>query len=288
MLSSRALAGAMLLSLGGVLFADGLTGAGAPPKPINHVVVVVEENHPYVEIIGNLRDAPYLNSLADSSVSFSNAFAIEHPSQPNYLDLFSGGNQGVHSDACLARPLPAANLASELQGAGLSFAGYAEGLPQPGSMACFTLFGAYARKHAPWTDFADLDQARVSRPFREFPKEASGFARLPTVSFVIPNQRNDMHSGSILAADRWLRGNLGPYVAWAREHASLLIVAWDEDDTNHGNRVPLIIAGAYVRPALVSHPVSHFSVLRFIEALYGLPLLGASAGAPPIGDIWQR
>ncbi len=275
---------AVALAVGGGL---GFGEGGGGREPIKHVVVVVEENHPFVDIIGNTREAPYLNYLADTGASFTDAHAIEHPSQPNYLDLFSGGNQGVRGDGCLSRPLDAPNLASELFRADLSFVGYAEGLPAPGSMACFTLFTAYARKHAPWTDFGDLEQARVSQPFGRFPRNAEGFAELPTVSFVIPGVRTDMHSGSIRAADNWLRVHLGPYVTWAEDNASLLVVAWDEDDTHHGNRVPLIVVGAGVRPGVYGRRVDHFSVLRFIEELYGLPLLGASASAPPIGDIWR-
>jgi len=266
----------------------GSADAAGGPRHVSHVVVVVEENHPFVRIIGNTREAPYLNALADSGASFTDAHAIEHPSQPNYLDLFSGGNQGIRNDGCLGRPLDAPSLASELLHAGRSFIGYAEGLPAPGSTACLTLFGAYARKHAPWTDFANLDQESVSRPFSSFPKEAAGFERLPAVSFVIPGLGTDMHSGSILKADNWLRRNLGNYVSWAKDNASLLIVAWDEDDSSHGNRVPLIIVGAGVRPGVYGRRVDHFSVLRFIEELYGLPLLGASASAPPIGNIWDE
>ena len=68
----------------------------AVPTPA-HVVVVVEENHSYDEVIGN-SGAPYINSLATQGALFTNSYAIEHPSQPNYLDLFSGSNQGVTDD----------------------------------------------------------------------------------------------------------------------------------------------------------------------------------------------
>lgn len=274
-----------LLSILGLLAVAPARAEALPA--IRHVVVVMEENHAFDEIVGNTREAPYLNALASSGASFTDARAIEHPSQPNYLDLFSGGNRGVRSDGCLARQLVAPNLASELLGAGLTFVGYAEGLPAPGSLACFTLFGGYARKHAPWTDFAGLDQRVISQPFSRFPRGPADFDDLPTVAFVIPNQWDDMHSGSIATADRWIEEKLGSYVEWARAHASLLIIAWDEDDGRHGNRVPLIIAGAGVRPGDYGRLVTHFSVLRLVETLFGLPLLGASATAPPIGDIWQ-
>ncbi|MGH8048191.1 MAG: acid phosphatase, partial [Chthoniobacterales bacterium] len=66
--------------------------SGALPA-FDHIVVVIEENHRDTDIIGSV-EAPYINALALHGALFTNSFAIEHPSQPNYLDLFSGSNQG--------------------------------------------------------------------------------------------------------------------------------------------------------------------------------------------------
>src|SRR5438445_12766885 len=63
------------------------------PTP-SHVVIVIEENHSFADIIGS-PSAPYINSLAQQGALMTQSFAVEHPSQPNYLDLFSGSNQGV-------------------------------------------------------------------------------------------------------------------------------------------------------------------------------------------------
>src|SRR5437879_4998290 len=69
----------------------------AVPMP-DHVVIVIEENHLFSEIIGNTAQAPYINSLAQQGASMSNHSGITHPSQPNYLALFSGSTQGVTDD----------------------------------------------------------------------------------------------------------------------------------------------------------------------------------------------
>ena len=50
----------------------------------DHIVVVVEENHAYNEIVGNAQ-APYLNSLASGGALLTNYHAVAHPSEPNYL-----------------------------------------------------------------------------------------------------------------------------------------------------------------------------------------------------------
>lgn len=116
------------------------------PKP-DHVVIVVEENHSYSEIIGS-PSAPYINSLAQSGALFTDSHATAHPSQPNYLELFSGSNQGVTNDSC-PHSFATESEASQLIAAGKSFVGYSEGLPGEGSLVCTS--GKYARKHAPWT-----------------------------------------------------------------------------------------------------------------------------------------
>src|SRR5947209_2312857 len=70
----------------------------AAPPHYEHVVVVMEENHADSSIVGDRVNAPYLNSLIDGGVLVGSTFAIQHPSQPNYLHLFSGSNQGVNDD----------------------------------------------------------------------------------------------------------------------------------------------------------------------------------------------
>src|SRR5262249_48592684 len=95
------------------------------PTP-DHVVMGIEENHAYSQIIG-ASTAPYINSLAQQGALFTQSFAITHPSQPNYLDIFSGSNQGVTSDTCLTSLKTAANLGSELIAAHDTYAGYSEG-----------------------------------------------------------------------------------------------------------------------------------------------------------------
>jgi phosphatidylinositol-3-phosphatase len=251
----------------------------AVPRP-QHTVVVVFENHPYSDIIGAHR-AGYINSLARKGALFTASFAVSHPSEPNYLALFSGSTHGITSDQC-PTSLHAPNLASDLAATGFSFAGYSEGLPAPGSFACQA--GEYARKHVPWTDFSNI-QAAANQPFSQF--AAGGYARLPTVSFVIPNLCHDMHDCSVATGDAWLRAHLRGYVSWAMTHDSLLIVTWDEDDGFHSNHIATIFIGPQVRPGRYRTPISHYNVLKTIEQAYGLPYRGQAATHYPITSVWR-
>jgi hypothetical protein len=251
------------------------------PSPA-HTVVVVMENHAYSEVIGNSA-APFLNQLAREGAVFTHSYAITHPSEPNYLALFSGSTHGVTDDSCPIA-LTAPNLASELIAAGKTFAGYSEDLPATGSQVCSA--GDYARKHVPWTDFTNVPGS-VNLPFSQFP--ATDFARLPTVSFVIPNLCNDMHDCSVATGDSWLRKHIGAYARWAMTHDSLLIVTWDEDDGSQSNQIPTIFAGQLVRPGQYGERITHYSVLATLETAYGLRRAGngTARSQSPITNIWR-
>jgi acid phosphatase len=244
-------------------------------------VVVILENHQYSAVIGNPQ-ARYINSLARSGALFTASYAVSHPSEPNYLALFSGSTHGVTSDQCPIT-LRGPNLAADLIGKGSTFAGYSEGLPRAGSDVC--QHGGYARKHAPWTDFAGLPST-VSQPVTRF--GAEGFAKLPAVSFVIPDLCHDMHDCSVGTGDAWLRAHLSGYATWAQTHHGLLIVTFDEDDGSHSNHIATIFSGQQVRPGRYHRPINHYNVLRTIEQAYGLPFRGQASTHFPITSIWRR
>jgi hypothetical protein len=250
------------------------------PRP-DHIVIVVLENHSFDEIVGQ-SDAPFLNSLAATGAVLTRSYAVTHPSEPNYLALFSGSTQGVTSDAC---PLHfgGGNLARSLLDAGFGFAGYSEDLPSVGYTGC-SAGGSYARKHSPWVNFTNVPAA-LNKPMSAFPRD---YSTLPTVSFVIPDLRHDMHDGTLAQADQWLREQLGNYASWAVRHNSLLVVTADEDDYSSDNRIATLVAGAHVKPGRYSEHVDHYRLLRTIEDAYALTPLGMSARTAGISDIWQR
>ncbi|OBH06621.1 acid phosphatase [Mycobacterium sp. E2699] len=253
--------------------------AAALPQPA-HVVIVIEENRAAAHIIGN-KSAPFINALAAGGANMAQSFAETHPSEPNYLALFAGSTLGVTSDSCPVNGGAAPNLASELLSAGYTFAGYAEGLPAPGSPVCSA--GKYARKHVPWANFTNVPAAD-SLPFSAFPM--GNYAGLPTVSFVIPDNDDNMHDGSIAQGDAWLSRDLSGYANWAVANNSLLIVTWDEDDGGPRNQIPTIIYGGHVQPGTYNEQINHYSVLSTLEQMYGLPKIGYAAGAAPIATIW--
>ena len=61
------------------------------PRP-DHVVICVLENHGYWSIVGSPY-APFINGLIGRSALLQEYYALTHPSQPNYIMLYSGDAQ---------------------------------------------------------------------------------------------------------------------------------------------------------------------------------------------------
>lgn len=254
--------------------------AASVPTPA-HVVVVMEENHSYADVIGDTVDAPYINSLAAQGALMTASYGVTHPSEPNYMALFGGSTYGLTSDACPVSEGSSANLGSELLAAGKTFKGYSEGLPSTGSTTCSS--GSYARKHSPWINYSNVPGAD-SVPFTSLPAD---FNTLPTVSFVIPNLKDDMHDGTVKQGDTWLNSKISAYATWAKANDSLLIVTWDEDDHTENNQVPTILVGQSVTVGHYDETINHYNLLATLEQMYGLAPVGNSATAPAITDIWH-
>lgn len=272
---------ALVTGTAGIVVGTGVAYAArsaALPRP-DHVVIVVLENHAYGEVIQN-SNAPYISSLATSGATLTQSFAVTHPSQPNYLALFSGSTQGLTSDSC-PHTYSGANLGQELIAAGRTFVGYSESMPSDGYTGCTS--GRYARKHNPWVNFTNVP-ASANLRYTRFPTD---FTQLPTVSFVIPNLCNDMHDCSVATGDTWVKNNLNGYVQWAKTHNSVLLLTFDEDDFSASNRIPTLFVGQPVKPGSYSTRVNHYGILRTLLDMYGLPCVGSACSATPLTTIWN-
>lgn len=260
------------------------------PRP-DHVLIVVEENKCFDQIIARSLTvksaAPYINALAGQGAEFTNSYALAHPSQPNYLALFSGSTHGVRDDRCPLE-LSGPNLADGLLERGLSFATYSESMPARGFKGCFSKDYLYARKHNPAANWSGLPAA-VNLRFADFPRD---YSKLPTVALVIPNQINDMHNGrdpeqAVSRGDAWLKAHIDPYIRWAKSHDSLLILTWDEDDFSSSNHIATLFVGPMVRPGRYGARIDHYSVLRTLTEMYGLPALRNAGSSDPITRVWK-
>ena len=84
------------------LVSAGTAGAVQGPVPtgiprLDHVFVIMMENHAYGQIAGNPQ-APFTNALMAKANLATNYFAIAHPSSTNYLEVVGGSNFNKLSD----------------------------------------------------------------------------------------------------------------------------------------------------------------------------------------------
>ena len=276
------------------------------PKP-DHVVILMLENYGFSNIIGN-SNAPHINAWANDpkAALFTQSYALWHPSQPNYIMLYSGYNQGVTNDNTASNaPFNTCNLGASLIDNGFTFKGYSEDLPSVGSLVSTS--GDYARKHCPWTNWqapagANTMDSATNLPYTSFPTNTN-YDSLPTISFVIPNLAHDMHNPTfptpnysvtaISNGDTWVYDNLNDYVNWAKTNNSLLILTFDEDDgfniggvSTSTNQITTIFIGQMVQGGSYSTHINHYTVLRTLEDMYTLPYCDSSANYQPIINCW--
>jgi hypothetical protein len=257
------------------------TPTPAPTTPsggaIDHVVVVWLENEEATAITAT--SMPYLYSLSSAYGRSDQFYGVAHPSLPNYLAFWSGSTQGVTDDGTYN--LNAANLSSQMAAAGRSWRTYAQNYPGTGCNLGSTytggidgpgVAGTYARKHNPamsFTSVSGTSQCANIQPLANFDPSVN-------VSFVVPNLCNDAHDCPLLTADAFLKGFV-PKVTGAPDWAhTLLVISFDEGSTstNGGGRIFTAVMRQGLSGVVSTTVHNHYSLLRTIENLNGLPCLG--------------
>lgn len=257
--------------------------ARRPPPRVTRMVLVIEENHEFGQVIGSRR-APFLNRLAAHGTLLTRYYAVTHPSLPNYVALLAGSPLGIHGD-CRRCHRPGRNLVDQLEQAHISWKAYYQSLPAPCSAVVKA--GEYAKKTDP---FAYLDDVRASpaRCHRVVPLDRLRpdlrRGRLPRFVVIVPDLRHDMHSGPVGEADVFLRRldrELATSSAW--RPGTVLVVTFDEGTTSRGlhgrggGHVATVVAGPGVPARHDATPYTHYALLRSIEHRFGLPPLRNAA-----------
>jgi hypothetical protein len=155
-------------------------------------------------------------------------------------------------------------------------------------------------------------------PLSRLPQDIANF-RVASLSFITPNLCHDGHDepcvndepGGLVSADAWLREwvpKIMQSAAYKRD--GLLLITFDEAEAegdsadasaccneaqfpntpNNGGPVPgrgggrvgAVALSPFIKPGTKSvHPYNHFSTLRTIERLFGLPFLGYARSPNP-------
>lgn len=257
------------------------------------VIVIVLENKNEGSIL-DTPDAPYLTHLFDMAAVSVEYQAVAHPSQPNYLAIFSGSTHGVTDND--PHDLDAPSLADQLERAGMTWRVFAENLPDGG---CFTGEratdgpdgdGVYVRKHNPAISFTAIsgspDRCANIQPLRDFRPEAANF------SWIVPNLCHDMHDCSVAEGDAWL-ASIVPRILESPDFgpggSGALYITFDESDGEAtDNEIVTAVIGPTAQAGTrsgVAH--SHYSLLRTIESSLGVPCLAQACEANTLGELFR-
>lgn len=253
--------------------------SAATYQPVNHVVLVMEENKAESATYGHM---PYLDSIANKYAVATNYWATNYPSEPNYMTLTSGhpvpGKDCSPSSSCQSAY---DNIFHQLSGVEGGWRVLAESMP---SNCAKSNSGEYVPRHtaAPYyTDIATPCKT-LDVPYSSgaTPNVSSGF------TLIAPNLLHDMHDGTIAAGDSWLKTVLPKILGQSQftDGSTLVEVAWDSGSSNCGascqSHVELALANPRFAGLKLGTKYTHCSLLRLNEELLNLPLLGCAASAP--------
>jgi acid phosphatase len=266
------------------------TRTAAPASAIKHVVMVWMENEEATGVTSS--SMPYLYGLSEKYGRAEQFYGVTHPSQPNYLAVWSGSTHGVDDNN--SHDIDAPSLSSQLTAKGLQWRAYQQNYPDsPGCHTGSTYSGGvdgwgeagtYARKHNPAISFTSVQDSASEcakiQPLANFDTGAE-------VTFVTPNLCNDMHDCSLKTGDAFLKAFLPQVFNSPDWPSTLLIVSFDEGSTstNGGGRIFTMVARAGMSPVVSQTTHDHYSVTRTVEDLFGLPCLANACEANTLDEF---
>lgn len=271
-----------------------------------HVYIVVEENHSYESVVGQM---PYLNGLAAKYALLTNSYANSHYSIPNYMWLTTGAYVTSNDNTQLTFNVD--NITRHLAVAGKSWKEYAEGLPNTGYVGYNLPSGCgsnctYVERHNPFPYFSDVatsSEALNIVPFTELAQDITN-GTLPNYGFITPNLQDDAHNGTLAQADTWLQTNIAPLLATPAFQPGgdgILIITFDESADNDcrpaascpalpenqgGGRIYTVVIGPQVKKGCQSNVFTeHHGVLRTMMESLGLSSTGFPGAAANTFDL---
>lgn len=290
-----------------------------------HIFVIVEENKAYDQIIGNA-NAPNINQLAKTYGLATQFYAEVHPSEANYVAILGGSTFGIHDDdAYYCQPgsldvfcegsnrpgfanhtVSAKSLADQLEEKGLTWKGYFESIPKPGSKAVVApniIQAYYASKHNGFMNYKkvqdDPNRAEKIVGMNQLTTDLKS-GNVPNYSHIIFNECHEMHG--LAVCDRLQNliktgdAEIGKVVKqitsshlWSAPENSAIIITWDEDsvvntgiqgccgyDPNSaanfggGHIATIVITNHGHRGVTDNTPYNHYSLLRSTEDAFGI------------------
>src|SRR6266516_3080542 len=267
---------------------------GAAAAQSDKLVVITMENETYDNIVGS-SEAPYLNGLIPQGELFTDYAAVASGSNPNYLGMTSG------LTSALSPPSPNIFQAIDGSGGGFTWKEFMESMQAncaggtrpvvPG-----TTVPLYTSDHDPGYAY----RANTTCSTNDVPMTADTFvpASLPSLSYIVPNECDDMHtlpangqdcpayfgsnSGTSLInmGDNWLASVVPSLLA---QPNVTVLITWDEgtqSSTPPQHIVTLEVGAGVTAGSRDDNAYTHYGLEAGLYRYFGLgtaPNNGASA-----------
>jgi len=279
------------------------TGSSGSTPQFSHIVIVMEENASYNDVIGSSA-MPYLNGLADKYGLATQYYANTHPSIGNYFMITTG--KTITNDDGFSGTVSDDNLVRQFVKDGKSWKTYQESIPSAGYLGGDAY--PYLKHHNPFAYFSDVtgDSSLANNivPFSNFSQDVSS-GNLPNFAFVVPNVEHDAHdcpSGGQLCqlqdklatADTWLQNHIDPLIGSAAFSDTLLVIVFDEGDgadfMNGGGHVAAVLVSPKGKMNFQSSTqFQHQNLERLIgDALRLSSIPGAGSTAAGMGEFFSQ
>ena len=278
----------------------------APPASsvpgYSHIFMIMMENTDYNEVVNNPSDTPYLHTLMSEGATMANYHAVYHPSDENYLAVAGGDTYATGVTYFPNIKDPNKNIGDELTAKGETWKAYEQGMGTPCNTT--TQYDSYYEPDdAPFINYTDVSGNSAYCKAHLFDTsqlttDLASASTTPNFSWIAADDYNDGEASgngsatSLQVQDSWIKQTVAPILAspaWTTQK-SLLIVTWDEDETEPGNHVANIVLGSQgtVPVGTVSNSrYDHYSTGRTIEQALGIgPVTANDEYATPLNDAF--
>lgn len=268
----------------------------------DHIFMIMMENTDYNEVVNDPADTPFLHTLMSEGATMANYHGVYHPSDENYLAIAGGATYTTGATYWPNIKDPNKNIGDELTSAGKSWKAYEQGMGTPCNTT--TQYDSYYEPDdAPFINYTDVandaaycqahlfDTSRLST-------DLQNASTTPDFSWIAADDYNDGEASgngsatSLRVQDAWLKQTVSPILAspaWTSQK-SLLVVTWDEDESEPDNHVATIVLGSQnTVPAgtVSSSRYDHYSTGRTVELALGIaPITANDRYATPLNDAF--
>ena len=255
------------------LTAAPLTAPTSDVGHLDHVFLIYMENKGVGDIVGS-PNAPYINNLIDHNGYADNYYALGHPSNPNYFRIMGGSDFGIDYNPT-SNAIDANSLMQEMDKADISWAGYAQSMPQPGDIVSS---GDYSVDELPFAQFNyvyDSGPAYLQDhllPLTQLQDNLADPKTFPEFTWIAADENHNMegpinslggivhfiasqltnHQYNVAAGDQFVQNEISTIEnsqTWTDPtQQDAIILTFDEDNNNlslgfgnEGNNVPMIV-----------------------------------------------